>query len=47
MFHQVRVDGGKEFYLMLGMQEQFKDFQNRQDIVCFRQTQSKQVLPTD
>ena len=43
MFHQVRVDHGKEFYLILGMQEIHQDLRNRQDIPPYRQTQSKKV----
>ena len=41
MFHQLRVDHGKEFYLMLGMQEIFQDLRSRGDIQCYRQTESK------
>ena len=43
MFHQLRVDGGKEFYLILGIQELFSDLQSRQDIAEYRQTKSKMV----
>ena len=43
MFHQLRVDGGKEFYLTLGMQEPFSDLRSRQDIAAYRQTESKMV----
>lgn len=43
MFHQVRVDGGKEFYLCLGIQEIYCHLRSRQDITCYRQTQSKKV----
>ena len=43
MFHQVRVDGGREFYLILGIQEIFSHLRNNQDIQPYKQTQSKQV----
>ena len=43
MFHQLRLDGGKEFYLILGMQELFSDLRSRQDIAPYRQTESKMV----
>ena len=43
MFHQVRVDCRKEFFLTLGMQEQFSHLHSNQDIYPYRQTQSKQV----
>lgn len=43
MFHQIRVDGGREFFLMLGMQEIYREKRSRQDIDPYRQTQSKQV----
>ena len=41
MFH--RVDGEKEFYLNLGMQELFSDLRSRLDIAPYRQTESKMV----
>ena len=44
MFHHMRVDGGKEFYLSLGMQEIYWNLRSRQDISCYQQTQSKQVI---
>jgi len=44
MFDQVRVDHGKEFYLVLGMQEQHKDLRRSQTKLPFTQTQSKKVL---
>ena len=43
MFHQIRVDCGKEFYLMLGMQDYLKHLRNRNDIPSYRQTESKKV----
>ncbi|XP_066930020.1 uncharacterized protein [Clytia hemisphaerica] len=47
MFHQIRVDGGKEFYLTLGMQDIYGHLRSRQDIAKYRQTQSKQNLPIE
>uniref|UniRef100_A0A7M5V8Y1 Integrase core domain-containing protein n=1 Tax=Clytia hemisphaerica TaxID=252671 RepID=A0A7M5V8Y1_9CNID len=47
MFHQLRVDHGKEFYLMLGMQEIFENLRSRGDIQCYRQTESKKNLPVE
>ena len=44
MFHQMRVDGGKEFCLSLGLQEIYSNLRSRRDISCYRQTQSKQVI---
>ena len=44
MFHEIRIDCGKEFYLMLGMQDMFQHLRNRTDVQCFRQTQSKKVI---
>ena len=44
MFHQVRVDGGKEFYLSLFMQEEYEYLRdNASHIAPYRQTQSKRV----
>lgn len=44
MFHQVRVDGGKEFYLSLFIQEEYQHLRdNASHIAPYRQTQSKQV----
>lgn len=43
MFHQIRVDGGKEFYLTLAMQEMFAGLRSREDIFPHKQTQSKKV----
>ena len=40
MFHLVRVDGGKEFFLSLGIQEIFSDMRNRQATVPYRKTES-------
>jgi len=47
LFHQIRVDMGKEFYLTLGMQEQFQEYRNRLDIAPYRQTESKKNLPIE
>ena len=44
IFHQIRVDFGREFYLVLGMQEHFQELRSRKDIVLYRQTQSKEVM---
>ena len=44
MFHHMHVDGRKEFYLSLGMQEIYSNLRSREDISCYRQTQSKQVI---
>ena len=41
IFHQIRVDFGREFYLVLGMQEHFQELRSRKDIAPYRQTQSK------
>ena len=43
MFNQIRVDGGKEFFIVLGMQEQRQDLRRNQSILPYRQTESKQV----
>jgi len=44
IFHQIRVDHGKEFYLVLGMQEQLQHLRNNNtEIIPYQQTQSKQV----
>ena len=43
MFHQLHVDGGKEFYSILSMQELFSNLQSRQDIAAYRQTEFKMV----
>ena len=44
IFHQIRVDFGREFYLVLGMQEHFQELRSRKDIAPYRQTQSKKVM---
>ena len=43
MFHQVRVDGGKEFYLTRGIQKQFSHLRSNEDLLPYRQTQSRKV----
>ena len=43
MFDQTRVDNGREFYLMLGMQELRKELRRNQNISSYRQTQSRKV----
>ena len=40
MFHQVRVDGGKEFHLSIFKQE---EYEHLRDNAPYRQTQSKRV----
>jgi len=47
LFDQVRVDHGKEFYLLLGMQEQLAHLRNDTNMPCYRQTQSKKNLPIE
>ena len=44
IFHQIRMDFGREFYLVLGMQEHFQELKIRKDIAPYRQTQSKKVM---
>ena len=34
MFDQIRVDRGKEFFLVLGMQEQLQELRRNQSILC-------------
>ena len=41
MFDQIRVDRGKEFFLVLGMQEQLQELRRNQSILPYRQTESK------
>ena len=43
VFHQLRTDCGREFFLILGMQEHLQHFRGRQDILPYKQTQSKKV----
>ncbi|XP_066926470.1 uncharacterized protein [Clytia hemisphaerica] len=47
MFHQVRVDCGKEFYLMLGIQELYAHLRGDNSMLPYRQTQSKKNLPIE
>ena len=44
IFHQIRMDFGREFYLVLGMQEHFQELRSRKNIAPYRQTQSKKVM---
>ena len=44
IFHQIRVDFGREFYLVLGMQEHFQELRSREDIAPYRQTHSRKVM---
>jgi hypothetical protein len=43
LFDQVRVDHGKEFYLLLFVQESLAHLRNNQQMDPHRQTTSKQV----
>ena len=43
LFDQVRVDGSKEFYLILGVQEHLSNYRQNQEILPYRQTESKKV----
>ena len=43
LFNQIRVDGGKEFYLILGIQEHLSNYRQNQEILPYRQTESKKV----
>ncbi|XP_057290186.1 uncharacterized protein LOC130612862 [Hydractinia symbiolongicarpus] len=47
IFHQVRTDCGKEFFLILGIQEHFQHLRGRSDILPYKQTQSKKNLPIE
>ena len=40
---QIRVDGGKEFYLILGIREHLSSYRQNQEILPYRQTESKNV----
>ena len=44
IFHQIRVDFGREFYLVLAMREHFQELRSRKEIAPYRQTQSKKVM---
>ena len=46
MFHQIRVDVGREFFLSLGIQEQLSHLRNKQELLPYRQTESKRVSTT-
>ena len=43
LFNQIRVDGGKEFYLILGIQGYLSNYKQNQEILPYRQTESKKV----
>ena len=43
LFNQIRVDGGKEFYLILGIQEHLSNYRQNQEILPYRQIESKKV----
>lgn len=46
MFHQTRVDGGQEFFLSLGIQEQLSHLRSNQELLPYRQTGCKRVSNT-
>ena len=46
MFHQIRVDGRREFFLSPGIQEQLSHLRNNQELLPYRQTESKRVSTT-
>ena len=43
MFDGVRVDGGKEFFLVFGMQVELQDLRGNSSILPYMKTESKQV----
>ena len=43
LFNQIRVDGGKEFYLILNIQEHLSNYRQNQEILPYRHTESKKV----
>ena len=43
MIDQLRIDGGREFFLCIGMQEQHAHLRGNQTIQSYKQTQSKKV----
>ena len=45
MFDQRRVDNGREFYLILNMQELRKESRRNQNISSYRQTPSRKLFP--
>ena len=46
MFHQVRVDGGREAFVSLGIQEQLGHLGSNQELLPYTQTESKRVSTT-
>ena len=45
-FIKIRVDGGGEFFLSLGIQEQLSHLRSNQELLPYRQTESKRVSTT-
>ena len=43
LFDQIRVDGGKEFYLILGIQEHLSNYRQNQKILPYRQIESQKL----
>ena len=43
LFDQIRVDGGKQFYLILGIREHLSSCRQNQEILPYRQAESKKV----
>lgn len=43
LMDQLRIDGGREFYLIIGIQQHLSDRRGNQTISCYQQTQSKRV----
>ena len=43
LFNQIRVDGGKEFYLILSIQEHLSNYRQNQEMLPYRYTESKKV----
>ena len=43
LFDQIHVDGGKEFYLILGIQEHLSNYRQKQEILRYSQSESKKV----
>ena len=43
LFDQIRVDGGKEFYLILDIQEHLSNYRQNQEILPYREKESKKV----
>ena len=43
LFDQIRVDDGKELYLIPGIQEHLSSHRQNQEILPYRQTESEKV----